>query len=157
MSSNALVGGGEVAGEPRTKKQRTGETGKNEFQPDGPVEDEATAREKMEEVGLDPNDVKKQCRLTEEAAEDMGLFGERKMSPMSYFGRLGDLKMCRYLLSKGASTSEASEHQFNGTRCWWFPMYAASNGGQLEVCKWLYNNGAEGDIKKTNGGVVTTP
>ena len=152
MSSNALVGGGEVASEPHTKKQRTGETRKNEFQPDGPVEDEATAREKMEYAGLDPNDVKKQCRLTEGADEEIYVFGDRTMSPMSYFGHLGDLKMCRYLLFKGASTSEASEYQYNGKRCWWFPMYAAAIGGQLEVCEWLYKHGAEGDIKKTNEG-----
>ena len=152
MSSNAVASVGEAAGEPRSKKQRTSETGNNAFQPDGPVEDEATAREKMEEVGLDPNDVKKQCRLTEEAADDLDLFGERTMSPMSYFCNTGDLKMCRYLLSKGASTTEASEYQYTDKRCWWFPMYTAAIGGQLEACKWLCKHGAEGDINKTNEG-----
>ena len=151
MSSNALAGGGEVAGDPRSKKQRTSETRKIEFQPDGPVEDEATAREKMEKAGFDPDDVKNQCRLTDEAAGDIGLLhGERTMSPMSYFGGLCDLKMCRYLLSKGASTTEASEYQYTDKRCWWFPMYSAACKGQLEVCKWLYKHGADRDIKKTN-------
>ena len=54
--------------------------------------------------------------------------------------------MCRYLLSKGASTTATN------TRGWWFPMYAAALGGHLDVCKWMYIHGAEEDIGRRNVG-----
>ena len=64
------------------------------------------------------------------------------MHPMTYFCLIGDLKMCRYLLSKGASTTATS------TDCIWFPMYSAAAGGHLNVCKWLYDHGAKEDIAR---------
>ena len=147
MSSDASVGDAGVAGEPQPKKRRTDDRdGGGEFQHDGPVEDEETAREKMEEAGFDPNDVTKECRLSRRAFEAMNFEAMNNenadctMHPMSYFCRIGDLKMCRYLLSKGASTTATSTC---GT---WFPMYTAAIGGHLDICKWLYDHGAEEDI-----------
>lgn len=137
MSSNALASGGGVAGEPQLKKRRTEDTNAT-----GPVEDEATAREKMEEVGFDPDDVTKECRLNQHAKEGTNAL---VMNPMSYFCRIGDLTMCRYLLSKGASTTAAS-----GSFDFWFPMYSAAITGQLEICMWLFAHGAEGDIRRAN-------
>ena len=66
------------------------------------------------------------------------------MHPMTYFCLIGDLKMCRYLLSKGASTTATS------TCGWWFPMYAAAFMGPLDVCKWLYDHGAKEDVGRRN-------
>ena len=132
MSSGASVGDGGVAGE-------------DGFQHDGPVEDEETAREKMEEAGFDPDDVTKECELSDHALETINIVRTLRMRPMAYFCGIGDLKMCRYLLSKGASTTATS------TCGWWFPMYSAALGGHLDACKWLYDHGAEGDIIKTNG------
>ena len=125
-----------VAGEPKLKKRRT------EHTHDGPVENEETAREKMEEAGFDPDDVTKQCKLSYRAcvAGNTNRTLRAKMHPVTYFCLLGDLKMCRYLLSKGASSTATS------TDCTWFPMYSAAAGGRLDVCKWLYGHGAKVDI-----------
>ena len=138
MSSDASVGDGGVAGEPRLKKRRT------EFQHDGPVEDEETARKKMEEAGFDPNDVTKECRLSEDARKASNTHYNLRMHPMTYFCGIGDLKMCRYLLSKGASTTAANTDGF------WFPTYAAALRDQLDVCKWLYAHGAKEDVGRRN-------
>ena len=62
------MSGGGVAGEPQLKKRRTDDrNSEDEFQHDGPVEDEETAREKMEEAGFDPDDVTKECKLSDNA------------------------------------------------------------------------------------------
>ena len=74
------MGDGWVASEPQPKERRTGT--EDEFQHDGPVEDEETARGKMEEAGFDPDDVTKECELNEHAMESFGL--HEKMHPMTY-------------------------------------------------------------------------
>ena len=143
MSSDESVGGGGGAGEPKLKKRRT-----DDREHDGPVEDEETARKKMKEAGFDPDDVTKECELSEDARDPIGVdddLGYELMHPITYFCRIGDLKMFRYLLSKGASTTTTS------TNGWWFPMYTAAIGGHLDVCKWLYNHGAEQDVGRRNG------
>ena len=48
--------------------------------------------------------------------------------------------MCRYLASRGASTTKSSPY--------WSPMHAAAQQGHLEVCKFLQANGASHDIWK---------
>ena len=73
MSSDAVAGDSS-----HVKKGQTD----REFQHDGPVEDEETAREKMEEAGFDPDDVTKECELNEHAMESFGL--HEKMHPMTY-------------------------------------------------------------------------
>ena len=145
MSSGASAGDGGVPGEPQPKKRRADNDrdGKEKFQHDGPVEDEETAREKMEEAGFDPDDVTKQCVLSKAARKAFNTRAE-KLRPITYFCRVGDLKMCRYLLSKGASTTATSTDGF------WFPMYTAALGGHLDVCKWLYAHGAEEDMGGRN-------
>ena len=153
MSSDTSAGDGAVTGDSsHVKKGRTD----REFQHDGPVEVEETAREKMEVAGFDPDDVTKECELNVDLLEARGLLeavgtmmNSPKLHPMIYCCRIGDLKMCRYLLSKGASTTATST---NGT---WFPMFAAAHGGHLDVCKWLYVHGAEEDIGRRSG--ITTP
>ena len=147
MSSGASAGDGGVPGEPQPKKRRTdndrGDGEDDELQHDGPVEEEETARKKMKEAGFDPDDVAKQCKLSDRARKAFDTPFD-KMRPITYFCRVGDLKMCRYLLSKGASTTATS------TCGWWFPMYTAALGGHLDVCKWLYAHGAKEDMGRRN-------
>jgi len=149
MSSGASAGDtGGVPGEPQPKKRRTdARDGEDQIQHDGPVEDEETAREKMEVVGFDPDDVTKQCELSLLYKNLIQIWVE--IHPMTCFCRIGDLDMCRYLLSKGASTTAAN------TDGVWFPMYAAALGGHLDVCKWLFEHGAEEDIGRRNAGIYT--
>ena len=75
---------------------------------DGPMEDEETAKQKLEEAGFRPDNF-----TEEEKTED-----EYFMSPMIHFCFTGDLRMCRFLLTKGASTTESCE---DGS---WFPLMA---------------------------------
>ena len=96
----------------------------------GPVEDEATARMKLEEAGFDPDDLNKRSGRSKLI---------HNIHPMSHFCLEGDLRMCRYLLSKDASTS---------TKGWYFPMMTAAMGGKLDVCKWLYDHGADDDTRR---------
>jgi len=63
-------------------------------------------------------------------------------TPMEYFARIGDLPMCRFLLSEGAATT--SEYEY------WFPMLAAARGGHLNVCKWLCQFDAREDMHAIN-------
>ena len=101
---------------------------------DGPVEAEPIAREKLIEAGFHPD------KIGDETA-DMRYWST---TPMIHFCREGDLKMCRYLLAHGASTTSSCDCDLS------FPMYEASQAGNLEVCKWLYNNGAKKDIRREN-------
>jgi len=100
---------------------------------DGPIEEEETAQEKLKEVGFKPNNY---TRLLTRVAF-------YSFTPMVHFAKVGDLKMCRFLLSKGASTT-------SGTGDASFPMYQAALYGHLDVCKWLHRNGASADIRRTN-------
>ena len=53
--------------------------------------------------------------------------------------------MVRYLYyRKGASTTAPSPKGH------FFPLLMASSRGNLELCKWLYEHGAEKDIKRTS-------
>ena len=103
----------------------------------GPMYDEATARKKLEEAGFDPDDLNKRA----EQSEWNGIL------PMPTFCFKGDLYMCRYLLSKGVSTTKSC-----GVKDIYYPMMLAAMGGKLHVCKWLYDHGAHTDI----GGVART-
>jgi len=120
----------------------------------GPMYDEATARKMLEEAvlvhenlvlfdnedesGFDPNDA-----ALDNIHEVHDLtFGGNGITPMIYFAHEGDVKMCRYLTSRGASTTKRSPDNV------WSPMEAAVECGHLEVCKVLHANGAKNDIWK---------
>ena len=121
----------------------------------GPMYDEATARKMLEEaelipigiahgseavIGFDPDDEALDNRYVV-WAYTTGFHGA-EVTPMIYFAREGDLKMCRYLVSRGASATKASS-------CGrWFPMFAAVIGRHFDVCKFLYANGAKSDIRR---------
>lgn len=121
---------------PLAKKQKRGE---DEIDFGGPMDDEAAARKKLEEAGFSPDNI-----------EELGNRQLRSrwgnITPMPYFCFKGDLKMCRYLLSKGASTTGGIEDK--PLSKWLFPIMMAAKGGSFEVCKWLYDNGAENDIRR---------
>ena len=68
---------------------------------------------------------------------------------MIYFARKGDVKMCRYLASRGASTTQSTY--------FWSPMRAAAYEGHLQVCKFLQANDASHDILKVTSGGTLTP
>ena len=150
-------------GEPQSKKQKIDES--EEVYSDalgGPMYTEATARRILKGVvpfdgsmmvggggepvvGFNPDD---------SALDDLyGLadFGDSCITPIIYFARQGDLKMCRYLVSRGPSTTKTSDDESTCHRKhFWCPMYAAASPGRLDVCKFLYANGAQGDIRRIN-------
>ena len=123
----------------------------------GPMYDEATARKMLREavlvdpefgeltIGFDPEDtaLDNGYYVCERTFEGIGVI----VTPMTYFARKGDLKMCRYLASRGASTTRAPGG-FKTRK--WFPLYAAAYGGHLNVCKFLFANGAKSEIRRAN-------
>ena len=99
-------------------------------------------------VGFSATDVDKECAVRHK-------FGSNSMTAMIYFARRGDLKMCRYLVSRGASTTKRST-TYDQSRVWddvgetWWPMYTAANAGHLDICEFLYAHGAKDDIRKAD-------
>jgi len=124
--------------EPPSKKQKFGEGPSPLFAFGGPVEDEATARRKLVEAEFDPDAPVDQFGQPIE-------FTLGDCAPMIYFCHEGDLKMCRYLLSRGASTTKTCETGF------YCPMYAAAQEGHIKVCQFLFENGAKHDVRRENG------
>ena len=115
-----------------------------------PMDDEETARRKLEEAGFDPD-------KPLDDAFDVQDF------PMTYFCGVGDLRMCRYLLSKGASTTQSwvdenedydsdddDDDGGSAVNLIPSPMFAAARNGHFDICKWLFEHGARGDIRKGN-------
>ena len=66
---------------------------------------------------------------------------------MTYYCLKGDIKMCRYLLTKGAPTTETWYKTGDAVLS---PMMAACMGGSLEICQLLCENGGLVDIGKEN-------
>ena len=147
--------------EPMHKKQKCGEVVPSLPFGGGPMYDEATARKMLKEVllidadseayggeghslfdhgdeviGFDPDD----AALDNVYEIETDFFGGW-MTPLIYFARKGDLKMCGYLVSRGASTTKSSDVSL-------FPMKAAAQKGHLEICKLLYANGAQNDVRR---------
>lgn len=127
----------------------------------GPMYDEVTARRILEEevlvlasrsqngeavVGFDPDDAALDNYYhVDNDHHFWGCMNRRfGITPMIYYVHKGDAKMCRYLASRGASTTKADDSGDNFD----FPMSAAATKGSLEICKFLYENGAQNDIQK---------
>ena len=120
----------------------------------GPMYDEATTRKMLTEavriaaicsddgeavIGFDPDDA---ALNSSYAVWHEGI----ELTPMAYFAAKNDVKMCRYLISRGASTTKCSEQDRP-----FYPMYSAAEGGHLDVCKLLYDNGAKNDVRRDDG------
>ena len=142
-SLDGTSGGGNGGGkEPDPKKRRLLNAG-------GPVEDDETARQKMrdagvyergvasapgEHVGFDPDNVRD--------VKSSRAHGNNDVTPMTYFADIeGDLPMMRWLYVNGADTRG---EQLTS----WFPLYRAARCGHLDICEWLFQHGAAGDIKR---------
>jgi len=121
----------------------------------GPVEDDETARRKMRDAkvfklgvisspfepsGFDPDNVAD--------LKGLGDWGTSEIRPMGYFAREGDLPMMRWLYVNGADIRD-EDVAMN------FPLrmalmlsipYADSMHRHIEVCKWLFDHGA--DVKR---------
>ena len=140
---------------PLSKRQKCGNGDQKEATAEiiafgGPMYDEATARRMLKELVRVPaeraDDGEAEIGFDPDDAALNNVYGSELewTTPMVHFAREGDAKMCRYLLSKGASTTKLAS---------WRPMYAAALEGHLEVCKFLHANGASRDIwEKTPAG-----
>jgi len=114
----------------------------------GPIDDEETARKKMEEAGFNPDEVTVPKYVYYpygfNKIDDLSWF----VNPMCHFAGRGDLKMCRYLVSKGASTTNKTEAEGDDISDELFPMVAAAKHGRKDVCEWLYKHGAHTDVSR---------
>ena len=134
---------------PRSKKQKVCESGEVYVEAlGGPMYDEATARKIMRYApvrplgsdgeggaGFDPDD----------AALDnvYHQLNEDEITPMLYFAYQGDLKMMRYLIFRGASTTKLIGDHTS-------PIHMAAWAGCLDICKFLTANGAQDLMRLTN-------
>ncbi|CAB9510444.1 expressed unknown protein [Seminavis robusta] len=115
----------------------------------GIIEDEATAKRKLKEAGFDPND----CISAIDPPRSMKppeVYLWHSITPMTYFCFFGDLPMCRYIHSHGGATTRAG-------REFWYPMYAAVLRCHLEICQFLFENGARVDVAPGEHSEVLTP
>ena len=93
---------------PQSKKQKS----EGALDLGGPMEDEESARQKLEKAGFDPGAVNEAVYVTDEVwahYEDGEEADEWEATPLIYFCRAGDVKMCRYLIAKGASITKFSD------------------------------------------------
>ena len=130
-------GGGKksaVAEEPDSKRRRLLEAG-------GPVEDDEVARRKMREakvykLGVDGT-------LLEYDGFDPDNVADVK-SLIPY-----DVHQTKDTCIKPMADARDEDVAY------WFPMYQAARHGHLDVCKWLYEHGAAGDVKRrTHVGIM---
>ena len=133
----------------------------------GPMYDKATARKMLKEVVLISEEAQGELTAFGELEDkdlhfdpdkldilyyvDDGDFGGEQMTAMTYFAKKGDAKMCRYLISRGASTTKMDDEEGS------FPMHEAAEEGHLDICKVLYENGASYHIWKEHSLYGWTP
>ena len=117
-----------MSNQPLSKRQKRGGGDEKEAAEiiafGGLIYDEATARKMLEEVvlvsaenaedgepviGFDPDD----AALDNIYYVNDDNFGGIELTPMIYFADKGDAKMCRYLVSRGASTTKSGAHENN--------------------------------------------
>ena len=150
-------------------------------------------RRALQEDGFDPDEITERALvpLTTGGLADILTPNERqsqdffRVKPLVYYCSTGNLKMCKYLLSRGASIHDSKLHpfkaaataRFNGTDiCKWLrkeggkvpdtpadtsPLGIALQScseGSLETAKWLILNGGlplDGDGRPTKDGLTT--
>ena len=113
----------------------------------GPIEDEETAKQKLRDAGFNPNDLTSE-RVVDSPDDD----GQWFATPMAHFCAAGDLKMARYLLSKGiptvrpvrADTSNGDDDDEEPNS----PLEGALWMGKVHVCEWLFAHGAREEVEK---------
>ena len=136
--------------QPVTKKQKT-------YATDGPIEDDKTAREKLEAAGFDPDDV----HTARSDLESLGHDVWNNITPMAHFASLGDLPMFRYLYHVREATTTAAPDEHWTVQVMeddiFSPMYAAVSSNFSEVAKWLFRNGAREDTFVYNDSNELTP
>lgn len=141
---------------PRSKRQKCdgGET-PSAFVLGGPMYDEETACKILREARVRPGDGEDVLYYENEEEAATGFdprdldnvyhsvddYGE--FTPMFFYANKGDLKMCRYLLSRGASTTRLDGDNFS-------PMHAAAIKGRFDLGKLLYANGAKDHVRLKN-------
>lgn len=87
-----------------------------------------TARALLTKDGFDSDDVNKK--------------DSEGWTPIQHYCCRGNLKMCRYLFSRGANCRNLNIYG-------WFPMFAAAANGHLKIVQWLYHVvGAHEDIRR---------
>ena len=84
-------------------------------------EDKTAQRALLKETGFDPENVSKVCRVA---------YGW-STTPLMYFIKQGNFKMCRYLVSRRTDCRKT----ING----YLPMFWAAVWGRLEIMKLLYH------------------
>ena len=109
----------------------------------GPIEDEETAKQKLANAGFDPNNIALEKMV--ESPERDGT--EWSVSPTIHFCAAGDLKMIRYLVSKGIPTVRVRADDDDEDEEVLSPMDAALIMGQVHVCKWLFEHGAREEVE----------
>ena len=94
------------------------------------------ARALLQETGFDPDNLDKKDN-------------EIGYTPMLYFAEKGNVKMCRYLIARGADCRKSDTYG----RC---PMFIAAANGHLEMMTLLYQDGdAREDIRtQTRNGLT---
>ena len=114
------------------------------------IEDEATAREKLEEAKYDPDNVSETTFMKTMKRKRTG---PDIKTPLIHFCWTEDMQMVRYLhYKRGASTTASTPKGY------FFPLFMACLQGNFELCKWLYEHGAEKDIQRiTRGHAPRTP
>jgi len=101
------------------------------------MEEEKNARKLLKEAGFDADQINKKC--------NPATGGYKTQTPMNYFCREGNLKMCRYLLSRGAECTSMSKGGED------FPMLNAAISGNLNVCRLLFHEGGvAADVRRRN-------
>ena len=157
--SGELRGNSIVNMEPQSMRQKVGGDEKEATEIiafGGPMYDEATARKILQAavlipakyaedgeavIGFDPDD----AALDHLYFVDNEDFDAVRITPMTYFVQREDVKMCRYLISRGASTTKSWEE--DDSLC---PMWYAAQDGNLEICNVLYANGAQNDVRNAD-------
>ena len=117
---------------------------------DGPIEEEDVAKRKLEEASFESDNFTREKMPVRAPCSADNVLSLWSATPFMYFCGKGDFRMCRFLLSKGASASEIDK---NYGFC--SGMRAAAMCGNLEICQWLHRNGVAVFDGETQTGLTS--
>lgn len=117
---------------------------------DGPIEEEDVAKSKLKEATFEEDNFTREKTYVRAPYCADNVIALWSATPFMYFCGKGDFRMCRFLLSKGASASEIAKRDgfCSGMR-------AAAMSGKLEMCQWLHRNGVAVYDGKMQSGHTT--